>query len=122
VIKGQCETALLNLSREKEFLSLKVYSVRAGYVDRKNDTEVIQAIKSTSRTQGLLMDNVVEPVILPVLRAVWPKVICPTPELGQFLINLATGDGAPFPTQPGISGEGRTIENDAMRRILKNEK
>jgi hypothetical protein len=121
VVKGQCETALLDLSKEQQYSSLKVYSVRPAFVDMKNDTEVIEATKSSGRNLGMLKSGV-EQVMGPVLRLCWQGIVSPTEELGRFLVNLAMSDGAPFTAQSGVSGEGRTIENEPMRKILKSGK
>ena len=60
----------------------------------------------------------VESAALPVLRGVMPGMISPTKELGKVLVQLACGDGeAHDEKQSGVSGEGRTLSNVAMRRI-----
>ena len=60
----------------------------------------------------------VERVLLPVLRAL-PGVkglMSPTRELGKALVGLAVGDGE-VQEGGGVSGEGRTLNNAALRRL-----
>ena len=62
--------------------------------------------------------GVLEKAALPAFRSLLPSMISPTRELGKVLVELACGDGAPHKEgECGVSGEGRTLNNAAMRRI-----
>jgi hypothetical protein len=58
-----------------------------------------------------------EGALLPSLRVLVPRMISPTRELGRVLTELASGDGGPVEEGSGVSGEGRTLSNVAMRRL-----
>jgi hypothetical protein len=59
-----------------------------------------------------------EGAVLPVVRGCLPSMISPTRELGKVLVELACGDGAAQKEgESGVSGEGRTLNNVAMRRL-----
>ena len=59
-----------------------------------------------------------EKTALPVLRGAWPSMIAPTKDLGRVLVQLAMGDGEAHDVkESGVSGEGRTLSNVAMRRL-----
>ena len=55
-------------------------------------------------------------MLFPLIRATYPAMISPTKELGDFMVDLAAGDGKPL-EGPNIEAEGRTISNKAFRRI-----
>jgi len=57
-----------------------------------------------------------ESALVPVLKAVYIGMLSPTRDLGRVLTDLAVGDGEPL-VGPGVSGEGRTVNNAAMRRL-----
>ena len=61
--------------------------------------------------------NKIAPVLLPFLRATMPAQVSPTKELGEFMVDLAMGDGTQL-EGPNIKAEGRTISNKAFRRIV----
>ena len=67
------------------------------------------------KPQGF-MYKVAVPVLRPLFRATWSNMVSPTRELGQVLVDLAMGDGKPLEGE-GISGEGRTLSNIAVRRL-----
>ncbi|KAL8994647.1 MAG: hypothetical protein Q9188_007008 [Gyalolechia gomerana] len=111
-VKGQIESQLLNLSTKPEYAALRVYSLRPAGVDPKFHPEIHQWIpKLKPATKAYLM-----PPALATLRTLSPAMVSPTRELGQVLVQLAVGDGEPL-SGPGISGEGRTVSNAAMRRM-----
>lgn len=115
VVKGQCEEALLKLSKESP--SLKPYSVRPAFVDAHNHPEVLKAI-STRPDQQTFLKKALNNCLGPVFRSVSPGMVSPTPDLARFLTDLAMGDGEPLQGD-GISGEGRTVSNKAFRRIAE---
>ncbi len=57
-----------------------------------------------------------ETVLLPTFRVLMPKMISPTRDLARVLTDLACGDGGAVEGS-GVSGEGRTLNNAAMRRL-----
>lgn len=56
------------------------------------------------------------PALRPVMRGLWNNMVSPTRELGQVLVDLAMGDEKPLEGK-GVSGEGRTLSNVALRRL-----
>lgn len=113
VVKGRAEAALLALSKEEQYKSLKVYSARPAAVDRIGHTEI--APYMDGRPEGFAKK--LEKPVLVAIRAVWKSFISPTKPLGDALVQLAAGDGERLPDGPGISGEGRTVANVALRRM-----
>jgi hypothetical protein len=109
-VKGQAEAALLELS--KTMPNLRVYSIRAGAVDPHLQPEIWPYIPTP---KSALM-RAANTVLLPVVRTVGSGIICPTRELGVFMTGLAGGDGGVLEGK-GISGEGRTVSNEAFRRM-----
>jgi hypothetical protein len=101
---------------------LKIYSVRPSYIDTKNDPGVVEMTRSVGRTQGAVKTFLVDQLLGPLFRLLLQNQVSPTEELGRFLVKLAMSDGAALPAEPGVSGEGRLIENSVMRKILKQEK
>lgn len=63
------------------------------------------------------MKKYLEPALLPVFRTTYPGMISPTEHLGRACVDLASGDGAPKDDK-GVSGEGRTLSNVALRRLV----
>lgn len=110
-IKGAAESALLSLSRDPLYRSLKPYSVRAGAVDESAHSEIHAFIP---KKEGFIKK--LEAGLLPTVRALYPPIICPTRELGAVLVELAVGDGEPLDGK-GVEGEGRTLENEVIRRL-----
>jgi hypothetical protein len=82
-------------------------------VDPTFHTEIQEFIpKKTGPAKAL------EGVLLPVLRGVYAKMVSPTKDLGRVLTELASGDGEKQDDKAsGVSGEGRTLNNVAMRRL-----
>lgn len=107
--KGRAESSLLALSKDPAYNNLRPFSVRPGGVDMTDHEEI----------HGFVgRGQVVERVLLPVLR-VLPGVkglMSPTRELGTALVGLAVGDGE-VQEGGGVSGEGRTLNNAALRRL-----
>lgn len=52
-----------------------------------------------------------------MLRTAIPGLMSPTKDLGRVLVELAMGDGKALDENEGVSGEGRTLNNKAMRRL-----
>jgi len=108
-IKGIAENALLALhTSNSSFLPI---SVRAAAVDPTYHAEIHPFIPGRKGWALKAADS-----LLPVLRAVYKPIICPTRELGVVLVDLAAGNGEPL-SGSGVSGEGRTIENEVIRRL-----
>ncbi|KAL4924690.1 putative nucleoside-diphosphate-sugar epimerases [Aspergillus undulatus] len=112
-VKGQTETALLELS--KKYLSLKPYNVRPAYVDTANDPET-RKIQSQRPDQQSLKMRSLHTIFGPVMRNVFPKSDSPTQFLGKFLTDLAKGDGKPLSGE-GVQGAGRIIPNVVFRGL-----
>lgn len=112
-IKGMTEASLLSLSKESEYSNLRPISLRPAGVDPTYHEEVKPYIPQRTGIMGAF-----EKAALPVLRPLLPSMISPTRELGKVLVELACGDGAAHKEgESGVSGEGRTLNNAAMRRI-----
>jgi hypothetical protein len=112
-IKGNTESELLALSKTPEYANLRPISLRPGGVDAKEHTEIHEYIP---KNKGML--KVVETALLPAIRTLMPRMMSPTRELGKVLTELALGEGKAFPEKDeGISGEGRTLNNVAQRRL-----
>ena len=111
-IKGQAEQALLNLSKEESMSMLKVYSARAGAVDRLGHTEIAKYAEAREGMQKKL-----EKPIKAILRPLWKSLMSPTVALGDALVQLASGSGEPLTDGGGVSGERRTVGNIALRKM-----
>jgi hypothetical protein len=82
-------------------------------VDPTFHTEVKDFVPSRTGAMG-----VVEKAMWPVFRGLLPSMMSPTKELGKVLVELAMGDGGAHKEgESGVSGEGRTLSNVAMRRL-----
>lgn len=108
-IKGEAESSLLSLSNAEP--SLKVYSVRPGGVDPKSDTEIHAYLPEY---KGIM--KAAEKLVMPAFRTFHTAMVSPTDAIGRVCIDLATGDGAEIEGK-GVSGEGRTLSNVALRRL-----
>ncbi|KUJ15953.1 uncharacterized protein LY89DRAFT_587662 [Mollisia scopiformis] len=109
-IKGRTESELLALSKTS---NLRAISLRPGGVDPKEHTEIHEYIP---KQKGMM--KLVEATLLPPLRVLMPRMMSPTRELGKVLTELALGEGKAFPEKDeGVSGEGRTLNNVAQRRL-----
>ena len=76
-------------------------------------TEVHEYIPRKTGLMGLF-----EKAALPLVRVGLPGMLSPTKDLGRVLVQLAMGDGeAHSLEESGVSGEGRTLSNAAMRRL-----
>jgi hypothetical protein len=112
-IKGQTESDLLALSKEEAFNNLRPFSLRPAGVDPTFHKEIQEFIPKRT---GLA--KAAEGALLPVLRGVYTKMISPTKDLGRVLTELAAGSGEKHDEkESGVSGEGRTLNNVAMRRL-----
>jgi hypothetical protein len=109
-VKGQAEAELRALSNQVP--SLKVLNARPAGVDPDLQPEIHPFIP---KPQGF-MYKVGVPLLRPLMRATWSSMVSPTRELGQVLVDLAMGDGRPLEGK-GVSGEGRTLSNVALRRL-----
>ncbi|KAN0108822.1 hypothetical protein V8E51_008564 [Hyaloscypha variabilis] len=112
-IKGITEASLLSLSKDPAYSNLRPISLRPGGVDPTFHTEVHEFIPRRTGLMGLF-----EKAALPVVRTGLPSMLSPTKDLGRVLTQLAMGDGkAHSEGESGVSGEGRTLSNIAMRRL-----
>lgn len=114
-VKGEAESALLRLSGEEEYRNLKVYSARPGAVDDGQDPELQEALKDREIPTW---KKIVEKPMFGLLRPLMPSMMSPTRELGEAMVKLATGDGEALPPGLGISGNGRTLANVALRKLV----
>ncbi|KAK0108081.1 hypothetical protein ONS95_002902 [Cadophora gregata] len=107
--KGIAESSLLSLSKDPSYSNLRPFTLRPGGVDPKEHTEIHEFLGPRTWIEMLL---------LPLVR-VMPGVkglMSPTRELGKLLVQLAMGNGEAM-DGTGVSGEGRTLNNAAMRRL-----
>ena len=101
------------MSKEEAFKNLRPFSLRPGGVDSTFHKEIQEFIPERT---GLAKAS--DGVLLPVLRGVYTKMISPTRDLGRVLTELAAGSGEKHDEKAsGVSGEGRTLNNVAMRRL-----
>ncbi|KAL4736788.1 hypothetical protein BDV11DRAFT_210968 [Aspergillus similis] len=112
-VKGQAETALLNLSTK--YPSLKPFCVRPAYVDTANDPETLKARLLRPDQQSFKAKSL-HAIFGPLMRNVLTKSDSPTEHLGKFLTDLAKGDGKPLSGE-GVAGGGRIIPNVVFRRV-----
>lgn len=112
-VKGQAETALLNLSTK--YPSLKPFCVRPAYVDTANDPETLKARLRRPDQQSFKAKSI-HAIFGPLMRNVLTKSDSPTEHLGKFLTDLAKGDGKPLSGE-GVAGGGRIIPNVVFRRV-----
>jgi hypothetical protein len=112
-VKGRTESDLLALSKESAFSNLRPFSLRPGGVDPSDHKEIQSYIPEK---KGLM--KALEGALIPVLNAALPRMMSPTRDLARVLTDLALGDGNAFAEKDqGVSGEGRTLNNMAMRRL-----
>lgn len=112
-VKGETEKGLLELNASAECPDLRAYSARPGGVDPAADPAVAEATTVKRQTGWRKL----EPYMMPFIRALSGNMVSPTKELGQVLTDLALKDGERMQDGPGISGEGRTIANVALRKM-----
>lgn len=106
-VKGETERDLLELSKTTP--SLKPYSIRPGAVDNTFHPE----IHAFSEKKGI---HKLDFVILPIFRAAYKSMLTPTKDLAIISVDLAMSDGKLLEGK-GIEGEGRTVNNIALRRL-----
>ncbi|KAL3436013.1 hypothetical protein BDV09DRAFT_166078 [Aspergillus tetrazonus] len=112
-VKGQAETALLNLPTK--YPSLRPFCVRPAYVDTANDPETLKARLRRPDQQSFKAKSI-HAIFGPLMRNVLTKSDSPTEHLGKFLTDLAKGDGKPLSGE-GVAGGGRIIPNVVFRRV-----
>jgi hypothetical protein len=110
-IKGQAESALLQLSKDPKFASLRPFSARPAAVDPAKHEEIKAWIP-----KGALWKQVLGPPMIGVVKTFFPSHMSPTRELGKALVDLAMSDGTPLEGE-GVSGEGRTISNIRFQKL-----
>jgi len=111
VVKGRTEAALLALSKESAYSTLKPYSLRPGAVDSMKHTEIHQYLPAKNVFIKHAYNGVVG-----VMNTVYKNMTSPTRDLGRVLTDLAASGGEPLEGND-IEGEGRTISNAGMRRL-----
>ncbi len=113
-MKGRTESDLLALSKDSAFSNLRPFSLRPGGVDPAEHKEIHSFIPQKKAAWVKALDG----VMFPVLYATLPRMISPTRDLARVLTDLALSDGKAFgEKEEGVSGEGRTLNNVAMRRL-----
>jgi hypothetical protein len=114
-IKGRAKTELLALPTSKsEHASLHIFSVRPGGVDPRGDDNVLDVFRN-HRTRGY--SPMVEKVLVPVFRAMYPAGVSPTTGLGRLLTEIASGNGEPLQGDD-LRADGRIVPNKAILRII----
>jgi hypothetical protein len=111
VVKGRTEASLLAVSKDPRYSNFKPYSLRSAGVDASAHLEIKEFIPERK-----VLLKAAEAALLPVLKVVYSAMLSPTRDLGRVLTELAMGDGQPLSGE-GVSGEGRTINNAAMRNL-----
>lgn len=112
VVKGRAEASLLSISQTPAYASLRPFSVRPGGIDPAAHSEILPFIP---QHQGLLKKFSVA-FLLPLMKTVYSSGYSPTRDLAKVLVDLAMDDGKELEGD-GISGNGRTLSNKAMRRL-----
>lgn len=112
-VKGRAEKDLLELSKLEQFKRLRIFSPRPGGVDNTYQPEIHKY--TLGKSTGVM--RAVEMPLMPLARALSKNLVSPTKELGNVLVDLAAGDGERIPDGPGVSGEGRTLSNIALRYV-----
>jgi hypothetical protein len=116
-VKGETEQALLSLSQQARHSgTLAVYSARPAGVDALKQPWVWDPVMAEKRTS---FQRTWLSLLLPPIALLWPSQHTPTAELGKVLVEMAVDPSRePFdPRDSGISGEGRTVGNVALRRF-----
>ena len=114
-VKGETEQALLTLSQQARYSSgLAVYSARPAGVDALKQPWVWDPVMREKRTA---FQRTYLRLLLPPIALLWPSLHTPTAELGQVLVEMAVDPSRdPFDLRDsGVSGEGRTLGNVALR-------
>lgn len=109
-VKGEAESALLELS--KAHPNFKIWNVRPGGVDPTEHHEIKQFLP----TYNSWLKNL-ERSSFPLVRAIYPSIMTPTKGMSEVFTKLATGEIENVPGK-GVSGEGRTLNNVALRRLM----
>lgn len=109
-VKGEAESALLEMS--KQYPHLKIWNVRPGGVDPGDHPEIQQFLPTYNTWLKRL-----EQRSLPLFRTIVPSLITPTRGMGEVFTKLATGEIEDVQGN-GVSGEGRTLNNVALRRLM----
>lgn len=116
-VKGETEQSLLSLSQQAPFSDrLAVYSARPAGVDALKQPWVLDPVMREKRTA---FQRILLRLLLPPIAMLLPSAHTPTAELGRVLVEMAVDPSRePFDARdPGISGEGRTVGNVALRRF-----
>jgi len=99
----------------KTIPSLKPFSIRPAMVDPHGHPECLAVLASKGEP---FANKLMRPIIGPPIRTFWTNMLTPTPEIGKFMVDLALSDGEAF-TGADVEGEGRTLPNKAIRRIVR---
>ncbi|KIW17445.1 hypothetical protein PV08_04639 [Exophiala spinifera] len=118
-VKGETETALLDLARDKDFRGkLAVYSARPAGVDGTNQPWIWNKILRDHRStaQRVMFKSLLGPMRV-LGRESW---LSPTEELGRVLVDMALSDKVDGYEGTGVAGEeGRILGNIALRRLAR---
>ncbi len=115
VTKGRAEKDLIALAHDPAFKNLHPYSLRPAMVDPSRHTEIHPFLPQP----GLIIRGMLA-TMGPLIRCFLPGYVAPTKDLGNVLVQLAMGNGAP--QKEGDVGviagsEGRVLGNPGMRRL-----
>lgn len=107
-VKGRAEASLLSLSQTSPYTSLRPFSVRPGGIDPSGHSGILPFIP---QQQGMAKQ-----LLLPIMKTVYSNMHSPAGDLARVLVDLAMSDGKELKGD-GVSGDGRTLANKAMRRL-----
>jgi hypothetical protein len=110
-VKGETEEALLRAT--EKIPSLQAYSVRLGFIDHRENAEALRYCNITRKRLSL---RIIDKVLTPAVRRLWPNMHTPIVEVGKVLLELAEGDGELLEGD-GVIGGGRTLRNFGLRRL-----
>lgn len=114
-IKGDAELRLLRLPEsDPQFTSLRMFSVRPGGVNPRDDEATLDAYRN-HRRRGY--NPFVEKFLFPVINTVYPSGFTPSVGLGRVLFEIASGDGTALSAEDTLEG-GRIIPNRAILRMI----
>ncbi|KAK5064253.1 hypothetical protein LTR84_000086 [Exophiala bonariae] len=117
-VKGETEAALLTLSQQSPYRDvLAVYSARPAGVDGLRQPWVWDPVMREKRSA---FQRTYLRLLLPPIAWLLPSAHSPTEELGRALVEMAVDPsrGSFGSSEPGVSGEGRTLGNVKLRSLV----
>ncbi|KAF2134090.1 hypothetical protein P153DRAFT_363091 [Dothidotthia symphoricarpi CBS 119687] len=106
-VKGQVETALLEFHKQNPLF--KLYNVRLGAVDWRNQPAIHPFIPKQATYKG---------VLLAPLTFAYKSLMTPTEPMGKILTELAMSKGEPLEGS-NLGMDGRLVTNLAIRRMAE---